>query len=149
MMSGLNARLLVIAGSHPSWIMPPGSMVVFNWGRHNTLLNGIPLAMRIYWTTTADVDMRWLVSWRWVQAIQPGAGPNPPPTSLVPLSGSLQLPARGFGPRADALQLNVTDFLGLEPARFEAEYLIVNITAPDVPDNASVHLLLVELMWEV
>jgi hypothetical protein len=129
--------------------MTTGSIVAFNWGRPNTLPRGIPLAMRIYWTPTRDIGLLWLVRWRWVRAIQSGAGPNPPMTSLGPLSDPLRLEARGFGPQNNQLQLHVTEFLRLESTEFEGEYLIVNITAANVQDNIPVHLLLVELMWEV
>lgn len=147
--AGGNARAQVIGDANPSLRMVPGSTAVFNWGRPSSLEPGRPVRLRLYWTTPKETNTNWRVEWRWVQSIRPGDGPNPPFTSLqLGVNNPVDFEAKAPSPVAtNVFELAVTEPVEL-PDEEKGDYLMARIILRDA-NTEFVHLLLVELSWEV
>jgi hypothetical protein len=126
--------------------------VFFSWGRPDTVADDSALALRLQWTARGDATVRWGVQWRWVHALRPGEGPEPPLSTLGPLTPA-DPPAQTVAAAvAQDPQLNVTAPYALKPDSKEqrpGDYLVVEITLLDSggAGEEGVNLLLALLEW--
>lgn len=162
MMQGVNKGIstglaLVAELPHPAWTIPnKETRVVFNWGWDPKTWGRTP-SLRLYWTLSdndpaASRSVRWLVQWRWTQAIPQGGTPISPDTEL---NGGL---TRGFSGEATsdlqiwrpsaAFNLNVSGPFSLKEHDVGPyDYLLVSIGIGDGTDERAVlHLVMAELI---
>lgn len=147
------ARLTPIAPAAPAWlVVEPDTSLIFSWGRHDSIQDGQPLALRLFVVTDAPGMTQWSIDWRWSSSVESMGGPNPPFTSLANLvrADPPLLQIDHPGPVGGELQLNASEFFRLSPdgENRVGEYLMVRITLlKREVDSNRLGLLLAELAW--
>jgi hypothetical protein len=147
----------LIEPATPAWILTaPEQVVVFTWGRPNTMQPQTRVGLRLYWTATiqnGDARVIWRVRSRWAPALRPGQSPNAS-ASLddAVLDAAPATQQIGIGLSTDR-QLQVTDPFTLAPETTnDANLLMVEITLMRKTPTAnvpSVNVVMAQLDWTV